>query len=141
MKQKVLIVEDNPQHMKITKMSLRSKGYMLLEATDGEEALDIARQKRPDLIIMDLRLPKMSGVEVARRLKMDSTLCHIPIIAVTAHVAKGDRKWIVNSWWDAYLPKPFSTRELPALIAQMLLNSRRVTSEDDGKEEKNSRNR
>ena len=121
MKEKILIVEDNPKNMMVTEMSLRAKGYTLLKATDGEEALGIATKERPDLIIMDLRLPKMSGLEVTRRLREDKALNHIPIIAITAYVAKGGREQAINAGCDAYLPKPFNTREFPGLIAQILL--------------------
>lgn len=120
MKEKVLIVEDNPQHMRLMEMILRHKGYLLFKATDGEEALDISTRERPDLIIMDIHLPKMSGLEVTRRLRRNRALGHIPIIAVTAYAMKGDEERIIQSGCDAYLSKPISTRELPKLVAAML---------------------
>ena len=120
MKEKVLIVEDNPQSMRLLEILLRTKDYILLEATDGEEALDIATRERPDLILMDIQLPKMSGLEVTRRLKQMPAFSHIPIIALTAYAMKGDKEKFINAGCDAYLSKPINTHELPLLIAQVL---------------------
>jgi len=125
MKEKILIVEDNPLNMRLIEMTLRAKGYWLLKATDGEEALDAAIREKPDLIIMDLNLPKVSGLEVTKRLRQMPAFNHIPIIAVTAHAMKGDEEKIIEAGCDAYLPKPISTRQLPRVIAEMLLQSQR----------------
>jgi len=121
MKQKILIVEDNPLNMRLIEMVLKSKSYTLLKATDGEEALDIATRERPDLVLMDIRLPKVSGLEVARRLKENPAFSHIPIIALTAHAMKGDKEKAIEAGCDSYLSKPINTRELPGLVADMLL--------------------
>jgi len=121
MKQKVLIVEDNPLNMRLIEMILKANSYTLLKATDGEEALDIATRERPDLVLMDIRLPKVSGLEVARRLKENPALSHIPIIALTAHAMKGDKEKATEAGCDSYLSKPINTRELPRLVADMLL--------------------
>ena len=120
MKEKILIVEDNPQNMRLMEMTLRVKNYTLLKATDGEEALDIARRERPDLIIMDVRLPRMSGLEVTRKLRENPAFSHTPIIGVTAHAMKGDREKVLEAGCDAYLSKPINTRELPEVVAEML---------------------
>lgn len=121
MPKKILIVEDNPQSMKVLMMALRPHGYTLLEAADGEEALKVVSSgERPDLIIMDIQLPKIDGLEVTRRLRQVPEFSHIPIIAVTAHAMKGDKEKIVGAGCDAYLPKPISTRELPRVVAKML---------------------
>jgi len=120
MKEKILIVEDNPQNMRLFEMVLRAKGYILLKATDGEEALDMATRERPDLIIMDIRLPKMNGLEVTRKLRQTPAFSHTPIIGVTAYAMKGDEERIIESGCDAYLSKPINTRELPEVIAEML---------------------
>lgn len=125
MKEKILIVEDNPLNMKLIEMILRPKGYTLIAATDGEEALDAAIREKPDLIIMDLNLPKVSGLEATRRLRQIPAFNHIPIIAVTAHAMKGDEEKIIEAGCDAYLPKPIDTRQLPRVIAEMLLQSQR----------------
>ena len=121
MKEKILIVEDNPKDMRLIEMTLRPKGYTLLRATDGEEALDMAIKDKPDLIMMDIHLPKVSGLEVTKRLRQMPTFNHIPIIAVTAYAMKGDEERIIEAGCDAYLPKPINTRQLPGVVAEMLL--------------------
>jgi len=119
--ERILIVEDNPQSMRLIEMTLRAKGYTLLMATDGEEALDMAMRERPDLIIMDMQLPKVSGLEVTRKLRNTPAFSHTPIIAITAYAMKGDEERVIESGCDAYLSKPINTRELPEMIAEMLL--------------------
>ena len=121
MTKKILIVEDNPQNMKIALMVLRPHGYTLLEATDGNEALEIAVSNKPDLILMDMQLPKVSGLEVTKRLRQMPGFSHIPIIAVTAYAMKGDDERIIKAGCDAYLPKPINTRELPRVVSEMLV--------------------
>ena len=120
MKETILIVEDNPQNMRLIEMTLRAKNYTLLKATDGEEALYMAMRERPDLIIMDIQLPKINGLEVIRKLRETSALSHTRIIGVTAYAMKGDKEKVIESGCDAYLPKPISTRELPEMITEML---------------------
>jgi len=121
MSKKILIVEDDPRSLKMIRMTLRPYGYSLLEATDGEEALKVARNDKPDLIIMDLRLPKVSGLEVTRQLRQMSDFNHIAIIAITAYAMKGDKEKAISAGCDAYLAKPINTRELPKLVTEMLL--------------------
>ncbi len=121
MKEKILIVEDNPLNMRLIEMTLRAKDYTLLKATDGEEALDMAKRERPDIILMDIRLPKMSGLEVTRKLRQIPAFSHIPIIGVTAHAMKGDSERVIEAGCDMYLSKPINTRELPGVIAKVLL--------------------
>ena len=120
MSKKILIVEDNPVHMRLIEMTLRANNYTLLKATDGEEALDIAIRERPDLILMDLNLPETTGFEVTKKLRENLVFHHTPIIALTAYPMRGDRERIVDSGCDAYLTKPINTRELPRTIAEML---------------------
>lgn len=102
-------------------MTLRAGNYTLLKAVDGEEALDIATRERPDLIIMDMQLPKVSGLEVTRRLRQMPVFSHVPIIALTAYAMKGDKEKFIGAGCDAYLSKPINTRELPEIIGKMLL--------------------
>ena len=125
MKEKILIVEDNPRNMRLLKVTLRAKDYTLLEATDGGEALDMAIREQPDLIIMDIQLPKVTGLAVTRRLREIPEFRHIPIIAITAYAMKGDMEKVIRAGCDAYLPKPINTRELPGMIAAMLLHRQR----------------
>lgn len=120
MKQKILIVEDSPPNMRLIEMTLRPKGYELLKATDGEEALNIAIREKPALIIMDIYLPKVNGLEVTKGLRQMPAFNHIPIIAVTAHAMKGDKEKIIEAGCDAYLPKPINTHQLPRVVAEML---------------------
>ena len=121
MKEKILIVEDNPQSMRLLELVLRAKDYTLLRATDGEEALDMAMREHPDLIIMDIQLPKVNGLEVTRRLRETLAFSHIPIIVITAYAMKGDKEKVIESGCDMYLSKPINTRQLPKIIAGMLL--------------------
>ncbi len=120
MKKKILIVEDNPQSMRLVEMTLKAGGYALLKATNGEEALDLATREQPDLIIMDMQLPKVSGYEVTKRLRQISAFSHIPIIALTAYAMKGDREKFIEAGCDAYVPKPINTRELSGMVTKML---------------------
>ncbi len=120
MPKKILIVEDNSQNMKMVLMALRPHGYTFLQATDGEEALKMAIRDKPDLIMMDIQLSKMSGLEVTRRLRQMPAFSRIPIIAVTAHAMKGDKEKAIEAGCDAYLPKPINTRRLPRVVAEML---------------------
>jgi len=120
MNEKILIVEDDPVHMKLVEMTLRAKNYTLLKATDGEEALDMAIRERPNLIIMDLNLPGMTGFEVSKKLRKNPAFSHTPIIAITAYAMARDREMVIESGCNAYLSKPIDTRELPGVIAELL---------------------
>jgi len=122
---KILIVEDNPQNMRLIEMTLKAKGYALLQGTDGEEAIEVAVRDHPDLIMMDVQLPKMSGLEVTRKLRETSGFAHTPIIAITAYAMKGDREEAIDAGCDLHLAKPINTRKLPELIAQMLQQRRK----------------
>jgi two-component system cell cycle response regulator DivK len=129
MNEKVLIVEDNPSNMRLMEMTLRGKGYTLLKATDGEKALDMVLTKQPDLIIMDIQLPKLSGLEAIEKIREVPVFSSIPIIALTAYAMKGDKEEIINAGCDAYLSKPINTRELPFVIAQVLRQRQKDNSE------------
>lgn len=117
---KILVVEDNPQNMKVVLMTLKPHGYTLLQATDGEEALKVVISDNPDLIIMDVQIPKMDGLEVTRKLRQMPAFSQVPIIAVTAYAMKGDEEKAREAGCDAYLPKPVNTRQLPQIVAEML---------------------
>ena len=132
MPEKILIVDDHPLHMKLMEMTLRDKNYTLIKATDGQEALDMAVRERPDLILMDIRLPKMNGFEVTKKLRENPEFSHTPIIALTAHAMAGDRESVIKSGCDTYLSKPVDTRQLPAVIAEMLLKRRGGNSSNHG---------
>ena len=122
---KILIVEDNPLNMRLVEMLLKARGdAVLLKAGDGKEALEIAARELPTLIIMDVQLPRLSGVNVVRKLRRMPPFDHVPIVALTAYAMKGDRERLLQTGFDAYLSKPVSTRELSALIDDMLMRHR-----------------
>ncbi len=104
----VLIVEDNELNMKLFNDILEAQGYAVLQTRDGLSALDIARQHMPDLILMDIQLPEVSGIEVTKWLKEDDRLRSIPVIAVTAFAMKGDEEKIREGGCEAYISKPIS---------------------------------
>lgn len=107
-RKKVLIVEDNDLNMKLFNDLLEANDYDTLQTKDGMEALSLARQHRPNLILMDIQLPEMSGLEVTRWIKEDSDLRAIPVVAVTAFAMKGDEEKIREGGCEGYIAKPIS---------------------------------
>ncbi len=108
MSKRVLIVEDNDLNMKLFHDLLEAHGYATLQTKDGMEALKLARQHHPDLILMDIQLPEVSGLEVTKWIKEDDDLKAIPIIAVTAFAMKGDEEKILEGGCEGYIAKPIS---------------------------------
>src|ERR1700723_3512136 len=108
MAKRVLIVQDNDLNMKLFHDLLEAHGYDILQTKDGMEALRLARLHHPDLILMDIQLPEISGLEVTKWIKEDDDLKSIPIIAVTAFAMKGDEEKMRGGGCEAYLPKPIS---------------------------------
>jgi two-component system cell cycle response regulator DivK len=108
MSKTVMIVEDNELNMKLFNDLLEAKGYRTVQTRNGLEAMDLARQHRPDLILMDIQLPEVSGLEIIKWLKEDDDLHPIPIIAVTAFAMKGDEERIRQGGCEAYISKPIS---------------------------------
>ncbi len=104
----VLVVEDNDGNMRLLHDVLETRGYTVLQAKDGMEGWRMAREQRPDLILMDIRLPDVSGLEVTKWLKADETLKSIPVIAITAFATAGDEEKIREGGCDAYIAKPIS---------------------------------
>ena len=117
---KVLIVEDNDLNMKLFNDLLEAHGYNTLQTRDGVEALKLARQHRPDLILMDIQLPEISGLEVTKWLKEDDDLSHIPVVAVTAFAMKGDEERIREGGCQAYISKPISVAHFLDTIRRYL---------------------
>ena len=117
---KVLIVEDNVLNLKLLYDVLEYHGYLLLTTERGEEAVEIARNQRPDLILMDIQLPDITGMEAARLLKADEDTQGIPIVAVTAFAMSGDREKILKSGCDDYVAKPFNVSEFLKLVARYI---------------------
>lgn len=120
---KILVVEDDQDNREMVIKVLKHNGYGAIEAVDGEEAVEKARAENPDLILLDLYIPKMDGYEVTRRLKGDQGLQHIPIIALTAHAMKGNREEALAAGCDGYIAKPINVRELPQQIDHFLRRS------------------
>lgn len=104
----VLIVEDNELNMKLFRDLLEAHGYQTVGTSSGVEAYDLVRDVRPDLVLMDIQLPQVSGLDVTRRIKQDPELRSIPVVAVTAFAMKGDEERIREGGCEAYLSKPIS---------------------------------
>lgn len=118
----VMVVEDNEKNRKLMRVVLNAKGYNVIEATTGEEALNLLKEQTPDIILMDIQLPGIDGLTLIRQIKADASKKDIPIIAVTAHAMKGDEQKIMDSGCDAYVSKPIDTRELPVTVEKYLKN-------------------
>lgn len=116
MSKKVLIVEDNELNMKLFHDLLESQGYETLQTREGMQALQLARAHRPDLILMDIQLPEISGLEVTKWIKEDEELSNIPVIAVTAFAMKGDEERIRQGGCEAYISKPISVTTFLATV-------------------------
>ena len=117
---KVLIVEDNPANMKLAAFLLESAGHTVLSATDAEVGLTLARDEHPNLILMDIQLPGMDGLEATALLKRDAATRAIPVIALTALAMKGDEERIRAAGCDGYIAKPMAYRDFLATIAAHL---------------------
>ena len=112
----VLIVEDNDKNMKLARDVLQARGYGTIEATTGEDGVRLARERLPDLVLMDIHLPGISGIEALARLRADPATAKIPVIAVTASVMQQDRKVILEAGFDSYLGKPLNLAEFLAAV-------------------------
>jgi CheY-like chemotaxis protein len=119
-KAKILMVDDNPGNLKLLSFVLGKHGYELKSALDAEQALSILKEFRPQLILMDIQLPGMDGLELTRRLKADPAYREILIVAVTASAMKGDEEVALAAGCDGYVTKPIDTRALPILVARYL---------------------
>lgn len=116
----ILIVEDNELNMKLFNDLLQAHGYHTLQAKDGRVVVDLTREARPDLILMDIQLPEISGLEIAKMLKADDELRSIPVVAVTAFAMKGDEQKIRNGGCDGYIAKPISVASFLQTVSRFL---------------------
>ena len=116
----ILVVEDNELNMKLFHDLLEAQGYRILQTSEGVQAFNMARDFRPDLIVMDIQLPAISGLEVTRWLKEDASVSHIPIVAVTAFAMKGDETRIRDGGCEAYIAKPISVASFLETIRRLL---------------------
>ncbi len=116
----ILIVEDNELNMKLFNDLLEAHGYNTLQAKDGRLVIEITRKNRPDLILMDIQLPEISGLEIAKMLKADDDLRDIPVVAVTAFAMKGDEQKIRDGGCDGYIAKPISVANFLQTVSKFL---------------------
>jgi two-component system, cell cycle response regulator DivK len=112
----ILIVDDNPMNVKLARDVLRFSGFRTLEAGSAEEAIALAGQHLPDVILMDIRLPGMDGTTAVGHLKGGARTAHIPVVALTSFAMKGDREGFLAAGFDGYLEKPISVREFPGQV-------------------------
>jgi CheY-like chemotaxis protein len=117
----VLVVEDNPLNLKLVRDVLGHAGYRVLEAGDAERGIALARAEAPDLILMDVQLPGIDGIEALGRLRADAETAGIPVVALTALAMKQDRERCLAAGFDGYLEKPVSVPELPGQVAALMV--------------------
>jgi len=110
--EQILVVEDNDKNMKLIRDVLTARGYLPIEATSGEEAIDLARSERPSLLLMDVQLPGITGVEALVRLRADDRTASIPVLALTAQAMHGDRERFLEAGFDGYISKPVDILDL-----------------------------
>jgi len=116
----ILIVEDNPRNMKLVRDVLQVKGHTTLEATTGEEGVALAREKLPDLVLMDIQLPGINGIQALGQMRAEPSTARIPVIAVTASVMQQDRKLITEAGFDGYIGKPINLAEFLQTVSAQL---------------------
>jgi two-component system cell cycle response regulator DivK len=116
----ILYVEDNEYNLKIVRQLLSRTSYKLIEATDGEQGVATALRDIPDLILMDIQLPKLSGLDATRRLRTDPKTAHVPIVVITSFALSGDSEKAKEAGASAYLAKPYSPRELLQMIRTLV---------------------
>ena len=120
MAETILVVDDNEANMRLMNAVLKTRGYNLLEARSGEAALEMLATQRPSLVLMDVQMPGLSGIDVARTIRAMPALAALPLVAITAMAMKGDREEIMAAGFNDYLAKPYKMGELLALVARWL---------------------
>jgi two-component system, cell cycle response regulator DivK len=121
----ILIVEDNPRNMKLVRDVLQVKGHATLEATTGEDGVALATEKLPDLVLMDIQLPGINGIQALAQLRANATTAKIPVIAVTASVMQQDRKLITEAGFDGYIGKPINLAQFLETVNAQLARGQR----------------
>jgi two-component system cell cycle response regulator DivK len=116
----ILIVEDNDKNLKLVRDVLQVKGYETIEAGSAEDGIELARSRKPDLVLMDIQLPGMNGIDALKVLRADASTAHIPVIAVTASVMQQDRNLITEAGFDGYIGKPINLREFVDTVRAVL---------------------
>jgi len=122
---KILIVEDNELNLELISDILKIKGYQIISANNGKDAIRLAKETHPDLILMDIQLPVMDGYEATRRIKSDPEFKAIPIIAVTSFTMKGDKEKVMEAGCDGYIVKPIDIKRLPELVKEYLQKNKK----------------
>ena len=120
----ILIVEDNEKNMKLVRDILRHNGHATIEATTGGEGVRLASDKKPDLILMDIQLPDIDGIEALRRIREHAALDATPVVAVSASVMPDDQQKIVSSGFDAFITKPINLKQFQDTVQQFLAGGR-----------------
>jgi two-component system cell cycle response regulator DivK len=126
---RILVVEDDALNRELMHAVLEGAGYIVLLAADAHAGLEMARRQRPDLVLMDVQLPEMDGLEATRRLRADPATAHIPVVAVTAHVKKDDAQRCLEAGCALHLPKPVDTRSLPEVVQRIIASKGRASIE------------
>ena len=116
----ILIVEDNEKNMKLVRDVLQVKGYETIEAGTGEDGVRLAAERMPDLVLMDIQLPGMNGIDALKALRAEPSTARIPVIALTASVMQQDRQEIMSAGFDAFIEKPINLREFLATVQKTL---------------------
>ena len=116
----ILIIDDDPKNVVLVRDLLQVNGYSTNEATDGKEGVELAKANKPDLILMDIQMPEMDGLEATRILKTDAATRNIPIIALSSYAMMGDKERILEAGCDGYLSKPVDIKELLKTVAEYL---------------------
>ncbi len=116
----ILVIDDNPVNLKLASEVLLADGHEVIRAEDAEQALSLLETHMPDLVLTDIALPRMDGLELTRRLKADPRYRHLPVVALTASAMKGDQARVLAAGCDAYIAKPIDTRTLSAQIMRLL---------------------
>jgi two-component system, cell cycle response regulator DivK len=114
--ERILVVEDNQKNMKLVRDVLEASGFRTLEAPTGEQGVELAIEHRPDLVLMDVQLPDIDGVEALRRMRRDERTATVPVLAFTAQAMHGDRERFLAAGFDGYLPKPVDIAELVSTV-------------------------
>ncbi len=116
----VLIIEDNEKNMKLARDVLQAKGYQTVEAVTGEDGVRLAKEKKPDLVLMDIQLPGINGIEAFKQIRADAATARIPVVALTASVTPTDRSQITAAGFDAFVGKPISLKEFVDTVKRLL---------------------
>ncbi len=118
--ERILLVEDNPMNRRVVQFLLKSYGYVVYEARDGQEALKLVKLYLPDLILMDLQLPGLDGYAITKMIKEDALVKDIPVVALTAYAMRGDEERAITAGCDGYITKPIDADEFPQIVAGYL---------------------